>query len=162
PSATSRPACSGRTGWRVGRSPPASRAPRRRPPWSESSGVAWDRSRADETGRQDVRRVILGGNDRTAACCRTADRCADGDRAVCDSIRLGPDDREAVLRQYRSSPVPAVRLRCHILLLLDAGHPWALITAVLFTSSATINRWRRAYLRGGIDAVLAGTPTRRT
>ena len=56
-----------------------------------------------------------------------------------------PDDRTVLLRHYRGSPGPAVRLRCHILLLLDAGHPWALIAAVLFTSSATINRWRRAY-----------------
>ena len=79
-----------------------------------------------------------------------------------NSIHLRPDDRKTLLHHYRGSPAPPVRLRCHILLLLDAGHPWALITAVLFTSSATINRWRRAYLRGGIDAVLAGTPTRRT
>src|SRR5262245_33194798 len=79
-----------------------------------------------------------------------------------DRIHLRADDRKTLLRHYRGSPVPAVRLRCHILLLLDAGHPWVLIAAVLFTSSATINRWRRAYLRGGIDAVLAGTPTRRT
>src|SRR5262249_45703148 len=78
-----------------------------------------------------------------------------------DSIHLRADDRRTLLRDYRGSPVPAVRLRCHVLLLLDAGHPWALIAAVLFTSSATINRWRRAYLRGGIEAVLAGTPGRR-
>jgi transposase len=78
-----------------------------------------------------------------------------------DSIHIRPDDRKALLRHYRGSPVPAVHLRCHILLLLDAGRPWTLITAVLFTSTATINRWRRAYLRGGIDAVLAGTPGRR-
>jgi len=77
------------------------------------------------------------------------------------SIHLHPDDRNALLRQYRGSPSPAIRLRCHILLLLDAGHPWALTAAVLFTSSATINRWRRAYLRGGIDALLAGKPARR-
>src|SRR5262249_6500035 len=80
-----------------------------------------------------------------------------GDRVVGASLHLRPDDRKALLRHHRSSPDPAVRLRCHILLLLDAGHPWVLVTAVLFTSSATINRWRRAYLRGGIDAVLAGT-----
>ena len=76
-------------------------------------------------------------------------------------VSLRPADRKALLRHYRGSPVPAVRLRCHILLLLDAGRPWVLIAAVLFTSSAAINRWRRAYLRGGIDAVLAGTPGRR-
>jgi hypothetical protein len=71
---------------------------------------------------------------------------------------IRPDDRKALLRHHRSPPVRAVRLRCHILLLLDAGHPWALIAAVLFTSSATINRWRRAHLRGGIEAVVKGTP----
>jgi transposase len=73
------------------------------------------------------------------------------------SITLRQDDRNALMRQLRTSPDAAARLRCHILLLLDAGHPWALIAAALFTSSATINRWRRAYLRGGIDAVLAGS-----
>jgi transposase len=83
-----------------------------------------------------------------------------GDRPVSDSIHLRPDDRKALLRHYRCSPVPAVRLRCHILLLLDAGRPWSLIAAVLFTSTATINRWRRSYLRCGIDAVLGGTPRR--
>jgi transposase len=81
---------------------------------------------------------------------------------VATRITLRQDDRNVLLRQLRTSPDAAARLRCHILLLLDAGHPWALIAAVLFTSSATINRWRRAYLRGGIDAVLAGTPGRRT
>ena len=71
-------------------------------------------------------------------------------------ISLTPESRCALLRHHRHACDPAARLRCHILLLLDAGRPWALIAAVLFTSSATINRWRRAYLRGGIDSVLAG------
>jgi hypothetical protein len=79
-------------------------------------------------------------------------------QAMLPSIHLTPGDRKTLLRHCRSSPDPAARLRCHILLLLDAGHAWVLIAAVLFTNSATINRWRRAYLRGGIDAVLAGTP----
>jgi transposase len=80
---------------------------------------------------------------------------------VTRSIYLTDEDRNTLLRHFHRQYDPAVRLRCHILLLLDAGHPWSLIAAVLFTSSATINRWRRAYLRGGIDAVLAGTPARR-
>jgi transposase len=79
---------------------------------------------------------------------------------VTPSIRLPPDDRNTLLGQCRRSPDPAIRLRCHILLLLDAGHPWALIAAVLFTSTATINRWRKAYLRGGAAAVLAGSHRR--
>ena len=68
---------------------------------------------------------------------------------------LRPNDHKTLLRLYRNSPSTAVRLRCHILL-LEAGHPWELIVTVLFTSTATINRWRRVYLRDGIDAVLAG------
>jgi hypothetical protein len=74
---------------------------------------------------------------------------------------VAPEGAQPGKIAYRGSPVPAVRLRCHILLLLDTGHSRALIAAVLFTNSATINRWRRAYLRGGIDAVLAGTLWRR-
>jgi hypothetical protein len=55
-----------------------------------------------------------------------------GDRAVSGSISLHPEDRKALLRHYRESPVPGTRLGCHILLLLDAGHPWALIAALLW------------------------------
>jgi hypothetical protein len=49
-----------------------------------------------------------------------------------DRIHLRADDRKTLLRHYWGSPVSAVRLLCHVLLLLDAGHPWALIAAVLF------------------------------
>jgi Homeodomain-like domain len=73
---------------------------------------------------------------------------------VTPSIRLTCGDRNALLQHYRRDRDPAARMRCHILLLLDAGSSWSVIAAVLFTSSATINRWRRAYLRGGLDAVL--------
>jgi transposase len=80
---------------------------------------------------------------------------------VSPGIHLRPNDHKTLLRLYRSSPSTAVRLRCHILLLLEAGHPWELIVTALFTSTATINRWRRVYLRDGIDAVLAGAHGRR-
>jgi putative transposase len=75
------------------------------------------------------------------------------------SIRLRAAERKAALEALRRGTDPEYRLRAHILLLLDAGHPWALIVAVLFTSTATINRWRRRYLAGGLDAVL-GRPSR--
>lgn len=71
------------------------------------------------------------------------------------SIRLRPADRKALSAEQRHGADPDGRLRAHILLLLDDGHSWALIAAVLFTSSSTINRWRRRYLGGGLDAVLA-------
>jgi hypothetical protein len=74
---------------------------------------------------------------------------------VSASIPLRPEDRIALLRHYHSSSGPAVRLRCHVHLLLDAGHSWSLIAAVLFTSSAAIDRWRRACARDETQAVLA-------
>jgi transposase len=77
------------------------------------------------------------------------------------SIRLRPADRKALLRECRRGSDPDRRLRAHILLLLDDGHSWALIAAVLFTSASTINRWRRRYLGGGLDAVLSHPARRR-
>jgi len=71
------------------------------------------------------------------------------------SIRLRTAQRKAALQVLRRGTDPELRLRAHILLLLDAAQPWALIVAVLFTSTATVNRWRKRFLRGGLDAVLA-------
>ena len=69
------------------------------------------------------------------------------------SISLKPGDRNALLRLYRRSPDPRVRLRAHVLLLLADGHSWELIAAVLYTSSSTIARWQRRYRAGGAAAV---------
>ncbi len=71
------------------------------------------------------------------------------------SIRLRPAERKTALEVYRRGTDSEVRLRAHILLLLDAGQPWALIVAVLFTSTATINRWRKRYLQEGLDGALS-------
>ena len=49
------------------------------------------------------------------------------------SISLCPRDRNVLLDLYRRSAAPHVRLRAHIVLLLDEGYPWSLIAAVLFT-----------------------------
>jgi putative transposase len=70
------------------------------------------------------------------------------------SIRLFPTDRNALLRHYRRATDSDVRLRAHILLLLDAGHPWATIGAVLFCSVTTISRWKRRFEKEGTDTVL--------
>jgi len=71
------------------------------------------------------------------------------------SIRLRPAERKTALHVVRRGADPDYRLRAHVLLLLDDGHPWALIVTVLFTSTSTINRWRKRYLDGGLDAVLS-------
>jgi putative transposase len=72
-------------------------------------------------------------------------------------VRLSAADRNALLGLYRSDPDPQVRHRAHILLLLGDGHPWATIGAVLYTSAATIARWKQRFDRGGVDEVFGRT-----
>jgi len=69
------------------------------------------------------------------------------------SIHLTPVQRQELFVRYRRAADPDVRLRAHILLLLDAGHPWATVGAVLFCSQSTISRWKRRFDREGADAV---------
>ena len=73
------------------------------------------------------------------------------------SICLTSSERQDLLDIYRRSTDPDVGHRAHILLLLDAGHPWATISAVLFCSLATISRWKRRFEKEGVDAV-SGRP----
>jgi transposase len=69
------------------------------------------------------------------------------------SIRLSSPDRNALLETYRRGTEPELRLRAHILLLLDDQVAWVVITTLLFTSTATVNRWRKRYLSEGIQAI---------
>ena len=71
------------------------------------------------------------------------------------SIALSPGQRKRLLAVYRKGPDPLVRLRAHIVLLLADGHPWSLVCAVLFCSTATVARWKARFERGGVEA-LAG------
>jgi putative transposase len=77
------------------------------------------------------------------------------------SIRLTPTDRQVLMAHYRRSSCAEVRLRAHILLLLDAGHPWATVSAVLFCSVSTISRWKRRFEKGGADAIFGRPPGRK-
>lgn len=70
------------------------------------------------------------------------------------AVYLTPSERHDLLDYYRRAANPGVRLRAHILLLLDAGHPWATISAVLFCSVSTVSRWKRRFEAEGVDAVL--------
>lgn len=76
-------------------------------------------------------------------------------------IRLTAADRRELLDRYRRPADPEVRLRAHILLLLDAGHPWSTVSAVLFCSTSTIGRWQRRFENDGVDAVLGRRRGRR-
>lgn len=77
------------------------------------------------------------------------------------SIRLTPTGRQALLDHYRRSADPNVRLRAHLLLLLDGGLPWATISAVLFGSQSTIGRWKARFDAEGLEAVLGRPRGRR-
>jgi transposase len=69
------------------------------------------------------------------------------------SIVLRGGQRNRLLQLYRSEHDPAVRLRAHLVLLLADGHPWALVAAVLFRSTATIARWTDRFEFGGVAAL---------
>jgi transposase len=76
------------------------------------------------------------------------------------SIRLEAQERKVLLQCVRRGTNPDERLHAHVLLLLADGWSWNLITAVLFTSSSTINRWQRRFRAGGLPVVLgARCPT---
>lgn len=70
------------------------------------------------------------------------------------SIYLKPSERKTLLEHYRKSTDPTIRLRAHILLLLADGHPWSQITAMLYTSTSTIRRWKDRFQRQGLPGVL--------
>lgn len=76
------------------------------------------------------------------------------------SILLRADERKVLLHVFRTGDTHDQRLRAHLLLLLADGWSWTTVSGVLFTSSSTINRWRRRFLEGGLAAVLDG-PQRR-
>src|SRR5262245_17100113 len=77
------------------------------------------------------------------------------------SIQLTPAERQELFAYYRRGGAPEVQLRAHILLLLDAGHPWVTISAVLFCSVSTISRWKRRFEAEGVDTVFGRPRGRR-
>jgi transposase len=77
------------------------------------------------------------------------------------TIRLTSTERQTLMDHYRRSADPNLRLRAHILLLLDAGHPWATVSAVLFCSLSTVSRWKRRFGAEGVDAVFGRPRGRR-
>ncbi len=76
------------------------------------------------------------------------------------SIDLNPEQRTALLDRYRKDHDPEVRFRSHILLLLDDGHPWVTVAALLFCSSRTIDRWVKRFHAEGVEGVAGHKPGR--
>jgi transposase len=76
------------------------------------------------------------------------------------SISLSLEQRQALLGRYRQDPVPEVRFRPHILLLLDDGHSWAAVASPLFCSSRTIDRWVKRFAAEGMEGLGGHKPGR--
>ncbi len=76
------------------------------------------------------------------------------------SVTLDARQRRALLDRYRKDPDPDARFRSHMLLLLDDGHTWEEVSAVLFCSSRTIDRWVKRFRAEGVEAVAGHKPGR--
>jgi transposase len=76
------------------------------------------------------------------------------------SIDLSHEQRTALLDRYRKDPDPEVRFRSHILLLLADGHTWATVSALLFCSSRTIDRWVKRFHQEGVEGLAGHKPGR--
>lgn len=71
------------------------------------------------------------------------------------SVSLGPAERKRLMEMYRRHPDPAVRQRAHIVLLLSDGRSWSWIESALYCSRRTMDRWKKRFELGGVEA-LAG------
>jgi Winged helix-turn helix len=111
-----------------------------------------------QAGHRLLKAKTQAGTLRAANDCHERWRAEDdGEQetgTACAESNVRPTDRKAALNTYRRPTDPDPGLRAHVLLLLDAGQPWAQIVALLFTSTTLINRWRKRCQKGGIDAVL--------
>src|SRR4029079_7924566 len=76
------------------------------------------------------------------------------------NIGLSTEQRTTLLDRYRTDPEPEVRFRSHILLLLDDGHSWATVAALLFCSSRTIDRWVKRFHAEGMEGLGGHKPGR--
>jgi transposase len=76
------------------------------------------------------------------------------------TIDLSHEQRTALLDRYRKDPDPEVRFRSHILLLLADGHTWATVSALLFCSSRTIDRWVKRFHQEGVEGLAGHKPGR--
>src|SRR5690349_25002896 len=76
------------------------------------------------------------------------------------SVTIDARQRQALLDRYRKDPDPEVRFRAHILLLLADGYTWEAVTALLFCSSRTIDRWVKRFHAEGVAGVAGHQPGR--
>lgn len=78
------------------------------------------------------------------------------------SVSLGPAERKRLMEMYRKHPNPAVRQRALIVLLLADGRSWSFIESALYCSRRTIDRWKKRFEQGGMEALIGEHRGRRT
>jgi putative transposase len=77
------------------------------------------------------------------------------------TIALSAKERKTLLHLYRHTHDPSLSHRAHILLLLDDGCTWDIITNILYTSPSTIARWQKRFRDDGLDGLLGQRRGRR-
>lgn len=78
------------------------------------------------------------------------------------SVSLSRAERKRVMDAYRSHAAPDVRRRCQIALLLDDGRSWSQIVQYVYCSTRTIDRWKRRFEQGGVEALFEERRGRRS
>lgn len=78
------------------------------------------------------------------------------------TIAPGWRERKRALDVFRSHSDPAVCKRAQIILLLATGWSWSQVQRVMFCSTRTIDRWKKRYADGGLEALLADGRGRRS
>lgn len=78
------------------------------------------------------------------------------------SVSLSRAERKRVKSVFDRHPNPDVRRRCHMILLLDDGRSWSQIAQYLYCSTRTIDRWKKRFEQGGVDALLEERRGRRS
>lgn len=68
-------------------------------------------------------------------------------------VGLGPAGRKRLMEMDRRHPDPAVRRRAHMVLLLGEGWSWSSVQSALYCSSRTIDRWKKRFEAGGLEAL---------
>lgn len=78
------------------------------------------------------------------------------------SLALGPAERKRLMAMFRKHPDPEVRRRAQMVLWLEDGWTWSQVAAGQYCSSRTIDRWKKRYEQGGVEALLGVRRGRRS
>lgn len=73
--------------------------------------------------------------------------------AAIRTVALNSEQRQALEKNYRTSPSGTFSRRCHILLLKSEGRTSAQVGLIVGMSQFSVNKWLDRYESGGIEAL---------